>query len=468
MINFFVSSPLCNRVIFQNEQKNSFMTKKCHRNNKRRNMNNNYIAKMQKLDEKEDKDKFLSWLSHNNVYIFNKSTWGRAPHQCFVSNETTDEGESCGKGLLAFRKIQQGEKIVEIPENLVLKVEKNLSEIINDDYLNEYDSLAISLIQQRAMGDKSKWKIYFDVLPREADLNLGFRWKIHDVLFLQGSKTINASAYLKEKIKIQYYRMEEKVFSKNSFQYPKSIFNLISWEWALSILLSRAIFLQNLRKVALVPYADFMNHNPFSTSYIDSKKIAFSENNEIIMYSDKDYNKFDQVFTTYGQKTNLELLILYGFILERNPFDSIELRIAVSKSDPRFTEKQKFMFDCDKATEITFPIFYYKYPKELYEFLRFCALNVIDLENCGNADFSDFDFLDETNINLEKVVRKIILFACEKNLKNYLKTISEENILNAANSNILLTKNQKMALKQRKCEKKIFQRLNINLQKEFK
>jgi histone-lysine N-methyltransferase SETD3 len=406
------------------------------------------------------KEKFLSWLYSNNVYIFNKSSWGRAPHQCFVSNETTDEGEPCGRGLLAFKKIQQGEKLIEIPENLILNVQhaQNFEEA--NDFLNEYDSLAILLIQQMAMGEKSKWKIYFNVLPKEQDLNLGFRWNLHDIVFLRGSKTLNASIYLKEKIKIQFLKLEKTIFSKNRLKYPTSFFNLQQWEWALSILLSRAIFLQNSRKVSLVPYADFMNHNPFSTSYIDSKKVSFSQNFEIVMYADKDYNKFDQIFTTYGQKTNLELFLLYGFILERNPFDSIELRISLSNKDFFFEEKNLFMLDCEKSPEITFPIFYYKYPKELYEFLRFCIANREDL---GAEDLSNFNFNQEENPELEKIIRKLVLFSCEKLLKNYSKTIIQEKILDSLNSDFIITKNQKLALKQNRCEKKIIQRLKSNL-----
>ncbi|ABW97922.1 met (nucleomorph) [Hemiselmis andersenii] len=424
------------------------------------NLKNNLEFKKNSNQDTDAKDKFLSWLSYNNVYIFNKSTWGRAPHQCFVSNETTDEGEPCGRGLLAFKKIQQGEKLIEIPENLILSVDRDQIKNEGNDFLNEYDSLGIFLIQQMAMGDKSKWKIYFDILPREEDLNLGFRWNLNDIVFLRGSKTLNASLYLKEKIKIQFLRLEKTIFSKNRLKYPVSIFNLAQWEWALSILLSRAIFLQNLKKVSLVPYADFMNHNPFSTSYINSKKISFSKNHEIVMYADKDYNKFDQIFTTYGQKTNLELLLLYGFILERNPFDSIELRISLSDKDSFFEKKKQFMIECEKTSEITFPIFYYKYPKELYEFLRFCISNQ---EELGSTDLSDFNFNDENNYEIEKIIRKLVLFSCEKLLKNYSKKVSEEKILNSLNSNFLISKNQKMALKQSKCEKKIIQRLRNNL-----
>lgn len=465
MVSCFIEFQIIKRNLQSNLNKCSNQKLSFSKKSQKINSRKTCLCSSEKQEDKKVKEKFISWLSYNNVHIFNKSSWGRAPHQCFISNETTDEGEPCGRGLIAFRKIPQGEKIVEIPENLILKADELKIQSSEEDLFNEYDSLAVSLIKEKAMGDKSKWKIYFDILPREEDLNLSFRWTIQDVMFLKGSKSANASIYLKEKVRTQFERLERTIFKKNRLKYPKSIFSLMSWEWALSVILSRAIFLQNLKKVCLVPYADFMNHNPFSSSYIDSKKITFSKNNEIIMYADKDYNKFDQIFTTYGQKTNLELLVLYGFILERNPFDSIELRISISGKDLLFEKKERFMMDCEKSSQITFPIFYYKYPKELYEFLRFCALNEEDLKG---DDISNFDFNEDNNLNFEKTIRKIVFFSCEKALKNYSKKLLEEVILNSDIKNILISKNQKIALKQRKCEKKIIQRLNENLKRDFK
>ena len=78
------------------------------------------------LNEKYDNSsqRFLSWLSENNVYVSNKSTWGRPPHPGLISNNTVDEGESSGRGLIAFKNIQQNEKVIEIPENIII-TEKN-------------------------------------------------------------------------------------------------------------------------------------------------------------------------------------------------------------------------------------------------------------------------------------------------------------------------------------------------------
>lgn len=41
-----------------------------------------------------------------------------------------------------------------------------------------------------------------------------------------------------------------------------------------------------------------------------------------------------QVLITYGQKSNAELLLLYGFVVDRNRFDQVELRVALSDDDP--------------------------------------------------------------------------------------------------------------------------------------
>jgi len=409
-------------------------------------------------------ENFRSWLLSKNVFIYNKSTWGRPPHPCVISNETTDEGEPSGRGLLSYKNIPQNEKVIEIPQELIIQNDFHTKSFSNGVRLDDYDALAIFLIQQRASGDKSPWKPYLDVLPKEGDLGLVFRWEAGDVLFLKGSKITRATLFLKEKIKNQFERVQQTVFEKDPVFFPPSVFNIQSWEWALSVLFSRAIFLQKIQKLSLVPYADFLNHNPFSTSYIDAKEIPFSDSYEVAMYTDKSYSKFDQVFATYGPKTNLELLSLYGFISERNPFDSVELRVAVSKNDPLFEQKKIFLEDNSKTSEITFPIFYYQYPRELYEFLRFCLVNTKDLKE---NDLWSMDFEEEEDLSIERIVRKIIIFSCEKNLKNYTKISQEEKIVGLLDTKITISKNQKTAIRQRKCEKKILKRLLLNLQKSI-
>ena len=416
-----------------------------------------FLMNKNKIDEKKSSEKFLSWLLSNNVYIYNKSTWGRPPHPCIVSNETTDEGIPNGKGLLAFKNIQQGEKIIEIPMDLVLSKEHPMNKMaLNEiDQMNEYDSMAIFLIQQRAVGDKSFWKTYFETLPSEKDLDIFFRWSIFDSFFLKGSKINFSLLYLREKIRSQFFRINNIVFEKNPILYPKTVFNIESWEWALSLLFSRSIFLSKSQELTMVPYADFLNHNPFSTSYIDAKEIPFSDFLEIAMYSDKPYNKFDQVFTTYGPKTNLELLLLYGFILERNPFDSTEIRVSLSRKDALYEKKKYFLTSCERPESITFPLFFYQYPKELYEFLRLC----LDVSNKVEVDLSYYEFKESLDIEAEGIIKMLITMVCIKNLKKFNFYENEKKNLKLVDNEIFFSKTQKIAIKHVVCEKRILNKI---------
>jgi len=168
--------------------------------------------KMSKNDKEILSKKYLSWLSENNVFVSSKSTWGRPPHPCVVSDETVDEGESSGRGLIAFKNIQQNEKIIEIPESIIITENNEENQIQNPNFLNEYDRIAIFLIKERSKGEKSAWKPYLDTLPVENDLKLVFRWKMSDIAFLNGSKILLATKYLKKKIDFQFKNVQKKCF----------------------------------------------------------------------------------------------------------------------------------------------------------------------------------------------------------------------------------------------------------------
>lgn len=85
-----------------------------------------------------------------------------------------------------------------------------------------------------------------------------------------------------------------------------------------------------------VPYADLINHSPFSTAYINAQtgeKIAGGlfgqEDDTVVVFADRPFKKMEQFFISYGQKSNAELLLLYGFSLDRNPFNSVEISVGL-------------------------------------------------------------------------------------------------------------------------------------------
>ena len=61
------------------------------------------------------------------------------------------------------------------------------------------------------------------------------------------------------------------------------------------MLFSRAIDLREVGQLALVPYADLLNHSPYASSYFFYNSIPLSKKREVTLYADRNYAKNDQV-----------------------------------------------------------------------------------------------------------------------------------------------------------------------------
>jgi len=119
-------------------------------------------------------------------------------------------------------------------------------------------------------------------------------------------------------------------------------------------------------------------------------------------------------------------------------------------------KKKIFIEECGKTSEITFPIFFYQYPKELYEFMSFCLI-----ANANVSDYENYSFENEEGIDFEinEIVKKTLSFICKKNILKYPSIRNEDKIINSSIDNNYVSKNQKISLKQRKIEKKILTKL---------
>lgn len=73
---------------------------------------------------------------------------------------------------------------------------------------------------------------------------------------------------------------------------------------------------------------------------------------------DRAYKAGDQVFTSYGPKTDGELLLSYGFVCPpgANPNDARRLRLAVEEGDPTYEDKLHSLRQHKLPTSISFPL----------------------------------------------------------------------------------------------------------------
>lgn len=143
---------------------------------------------------------FLEWLSSNGVYVKTSSEWGRAQHPLVISSDTEDDGESCGRGLLAREPVSEGELLMTIPMELCLTrttAQEILGKAIVPDYMDEYIAIALLLMHEKNKGAASLWKPYFDILPTTADVYPSFLWNEEELDMLKGSPSYSASVSLR-------------------------------------------------------------------------------------------------------------------------------------------------------------------------------------------------------------------------------------------------------------------------------
>lgn len=294
--------------------------------------------------------RLVQWLEEQgDVYLSDASGWGEAPHPMAISTETVDEltNESSGRGLLARRNINEEEELLKIPIDLCL-TKKSAREALGKDALprniNEYLAIACQLIHEKyVLGEESSFKAYIDVLPEVEEVNPTFTWSDEDLAFLDGSPVVAATQSMQMKLRREYDALlgAEGTGLCDQFpdQFPREYFTYENWVWAFTNLFSRAIRLQQMKQgetLAMVPYADLINHSPYSQAYLDAREtgdwLFKTGEEEVILFADRGYRRMEQIYISYGPKSNAELLLLYGFALERNPFNSVDVTVSIANN----------------------------------------------------------------------------------------------------------------------------------------
>ena len=86
-----------------------------------------------------------------------------------------------------------------------------------------------------------------------------------------------------------------------------------------SRLFNRVSFVLRDKNVGLVPFVDMFNHNNVNVMFgRDQDNFVFNTLNETVA-------KNAQVYNNYGNKANLYLLCFYGFVLQDNIHDSMDI-----------------------------------------------------------------------------------------------------------------------------------------------
>jgi len=442
--------------------------------------------------------RLISWLGdEGEVYLSEESTWGEAPHPMAISTETKDEitNESSGRGLLARRDISDGDNLFKVPIKLCMtksSARNALGKDVLPREINEYLAVACQLIHERyVLGEKSFWKPYIDVLPETEEVNPTFTWSDEDLFFLNGSPVIAATKSLQMKLRREYDALlggEDGLCNKYPDRFPKEHFTHENWTWAFTMLFSRAIRLRSLKEgetLAMVPYADLINHSPFSQAYIDAREggdwLFSSGEEEVILYADRGYRRMEQIYISYGQKSNAELLLLYGFAVERNPYNSVDVTVAIAPLtesfvkelndesipiDPLAEEKAEFLESVGRESLVDFPCYADRYPVELLEFLRLMQMTP---EDTRGRPLKEFDYARTISMANEAAVLSSVIEAVTRQLEKYPNAEEDDaTLIKDKGMFRLLSYNQRMAIRHRRNEKRLLKRTIAALENQIR
>lgn len=457
--------------------------------------------------------RLIEWLEKDgDVYLSDASGWGEAPHPMAISTETVDEltNESSGRGLLARRSVNQEEELLSIPLSLCI-TKKSARKVLGKDILspdiNEYLAIACQLIhEQFVLGDKSFFKAYMDVLPLVDEVNPTFTWSDDDLAFLNGSPVIAATKSMQMKLRREYDALlggNGGLCDLYPQTFPREHFTFENWEWAFTMLFSRAIRLRNMKQgetLAMVPYADLINHSPYSGAYLDAREtgdwLFKTGDEEVVLYADRGYRRMEQIYISYGPKSNADLLLLYGFALERNPFNSVDVTVSIGPQMKKSTtttssnteesgeeenvstskqevaqdvlaeEKMEFLSRAGRSSLVDFPCYADRYPTEMLEYLR---LMMMTPEDTRGKPLRDFDYTRTVSAANEASVLYSVVEAIRGQLERYPNTEEEDaTIIKDKGLFRLLSYNQRMAVRHRRNEKRLLKRTIAALEKQIR
>ncbi|KAI8376131.1 uncharacterized protein BYT42DRAFT_573524 [Radiomyces spectabilis] len=260
--------------------------------------------------------------------------------------------ENAGRGVVAVKDIKEGDVLFSIARQQLLssqtsalrKVE-GMAQVL--DNLTGWNPLILCMMYESQRAD-SFWKPYFDVLPK--DFTTPMFWKDEEMKELEGTdipakigKTEAETMFRDEIepiIKAHPDIFNPEIHNVELFHICGSLIMAYSFHDELAPKATTLKTKENAENkkeeeedeesdeeeeeteelLAMVPMADMLNHK---TGFNNAR--LFHEPEALQMRAIKPIAAGDQIYNTYGDLCNADLLRKYGFADENNPFDLCEI-----------------------------------------------------------------------------------------------------------------------------------------------
>ena len=390
--------------------------------------------KLKSLIEKNKRDLMLKTRKYKSYPLYIKFLNELYKYDSFFPKLKIHFYTNNYRGVLAKKNIIKNEIIMTIPKECLISLEtvleteygKKIGEFMYKELYSPKHCLLTSFLLYEEKNPK--YKYYFDLLPKDFS-NFPIFYTKDELNLLKGSPFLNQISSKKDDIKYDYNKLCEHLSDFKQFSFLKFC--------QARILISSRIFgiqMKEKKTDVLVPFADLLNHKrPKQTQwYYDDNIESF------VIQAIENIKEGNEIFDSYGKKTNARFLLHYGFCLDNNDISEFNMSITFNESYPLF-EQKKIFFENEKEYKRTFNLnnsFYQSEILELLCFLRFILFddeiyllyNSISSNEDVNTDETNtiYYYIKPINIKLEIKVLKYFKFLCRKALGKYPTTFEED------------------------------------------
>ncbi|TVU09509.1 hypothetical protein EJB05_42986, partial [Eragrostis curvula] len=390
----------------------------------------------------------------------------------WLSSQGADAGKAYpaavpeGLGLVAARDLPRGEVVAEVPKKLWMDADavaaSDIGRACAGADLRPWVAVALLLLREAARGPKSPWAPYLAILPRQTDSTIF--WSEEELLEIQGTQLLSTTMGVKDYVQSEFDSVEAEIINANKDLFPDAI-TYDDFLWAFGILRSRVFPELRGEKLALIPFADLVNHSTNVKSEGSCWEIKgkglFGREASFSLRTPVDVKSGEQIYIQYDlDKSNAELALDYGFV-ESNPYrDSYTVTLEISESDPFYGDKLDIAELNGLGETAYFDVVLNEpLPPQMIPYLRLLCIGGTDaflLEALfRNAVWGHLELpLSPDN---EESICQVIREACKSALAAYHTTIEEdEDLLKREN----LSSRLKVAIGVRVGEKKVLQQID--------
>ena len=317
----------------------------------------------------------------------------------------------------------------------------------NDALISKIPSLLLALVVLiEKCSYQSKWSPYLDILPKKYSTPLSFSFG--EISLLKENVDAHRKIvrhFVNASLQYTYIhclllKLEK---SGETFLHVKA-FTWDTFVWAISVVLTRqneipifpnqnepgskeeanrkqqVLFGKQAMELALIPVWDMCNHMPGEiTSFFDRLTNCL----ECMCFEDVEENA--QVYISYGPRSNLDLLIYSGFVLEVNSLDVSYLTFILSKDDaPSLLEIKEKILDTVNGGE-KIGVYHIDasgtLPPDAIQFLRVAVLNDVEAKDEKRTTYSDI-----ISLRNEVMMNKMICAAIQDKLNQFSTTYEED------------------------------------------